>query len=179
MDSKKNYKTEFIELSKIKPNPDNPRIIKNDKFNKLVQSIKDFPEMLNIRPIVVNKDNMILGGNMRLKAAKDAGLKAIPVLHADDLTNKQQKEFIIKDNVGFGEWDMDDLSKNWNADELNNWGLDLPEFNETIESNETEIMQYNKIHFLLSFNPNLFEKVKPLIDELIKLEGLEYEQSAN
>lgn len=124
METEKKYKTELIELSKIKPNPDNPRIIKDDKFNKLVQSIKDFPEMLNIRPIVVNKDNMILGGNMRLKAAKDAGLKAMPVLFANDLTEDQQKEFIIKDNVGFGEWDWEELANEWDQKELEEWGLD-------------------------------------------------------
>ena len=113
-------------VSEVKANPNNPRIIKDDKFTKLVQSIKDFPEMLELRPIVVNNDGIVLGGNMRLKACKEAGLKEVPVIKASELTEEQQKEFIIKDNVGFGEWDWEDLAKNWDAEELTDWGLDLP-----------------------------------------------------
>ena len=94
-----------VNLSEIKSNPNNPRIIKDDKFHKLVESIKTFPRMLEIRPIVVNKDMVVLGGNMRLRACKEAGIKKVPVIFADDLTEEQQREFIIKDNVGFGEWD--------------------------------------------------------------------------
>lgn len=94
------------QISKIKPNPKNPRVIKDDKFHKMVKSIQDFPEMLNIRPIVVNKEMFVLGGNMRLKACKEAGLKEIPIIVADELTEDQQREFIIKDNVGYGEWEM-------------------------------------------------------------------------
>lgn len=113
-------------VSEVKANPNNPRIIKDDKFKKLVQSIKDFPEMLELRPIVVNNDGVVLGGNMRLKACKEAGLKEVPVIKASQLTEEQQKEFIIKDNVGFGEWDWEDLTNNWDAEELTDWGLDLP-----------------------------------------------------
>lgn len=113
-------------VSEVKANPNNPRIIKDDKFKKLVQSIKDFPEMLELRPIVVNNDGVVLGGNMRLKACKEAGLKEVPVIKASELTEEQQKEFIIKDNVGFGEWDWEDLANNWDAEELTDWGLDLP-----------------------------------------------------
>jgi len=113
-------------VSEVKANPNNPRIIKDDKFTKLVQSIKDFPEMLELRPIVVNNDGIVLGGNMRLKACKEAGLKEVPVIKASELTEEQQKEFIIKDNVGFGEWDWEDLANNWDAEELTDWGLDLP-----------------------------------------------------
>ena len=94
--------TEVVKISKIKKNPNNPRLVKDDKFKKLVQSIKDFPEMLKIRPIVVNEDMVVLGGNMRLRACKDAGLKDVPIIQASELTEKQQREFIIKDNVGFG-----------------------------------------------------------------------------
>jgi DNA modification methylase len=119
-------KIEKWNISEVKANPNNPRIIKDDKFKKLVQSIKDFPEMLELRPIVVNNDSIVLGGNMRLKACKEAGLKEVPVIKADDLTEEQQKEFIIKDNVGFGEWDWEDLANNWDAEELTEWGLDLP-----------------------------------------------------
>ena len=92
-------------ISKIKLNPNNPRLIKDDKYKKLVQSIKDFPEMLEIRPIVVNNDMIVLGGNMRLKACKEAGLKEVPIVRANELTEDQQREFIIKDNGSFGDWD--------------------------------------------------------------------------
>jgi site-specific DNA-methyltransferase (adenine-specific) len=119
--------TKLYKISDIKPNPNNPRIIKDDKFLKLVNSIKEFPEMLKIRPIVINEDNIVLGGNMRLKACKEAKLKEIPVIMASELTEAQQREFIIKDNIGFGEWDFQDLAQNWNAEELETWGLDLPE----------------------------------------------------
>jgi len=112
-------------ISEVKANPNNPRIIKDDKFKKLVQSIKDFPEMLNLRPIVVNGDMVVLGGNMRLKACKEAGLKEVPIIKADDLTEDQQREFIIKDNVGFGDWDWEQLANEWDVDELSDWGLDV------------------------------------------------------
>ena len=118
-----------IPLSKIKPNPNNPRIIRDDKFKKLVDSIQKFPRMLEIRPIVVNNDMVILGGNMRLRACKEAGLKEVPVIKADDLTPDQQREFIIKDNVGFGEWDWAMLANEWDTKELTEWGLDVPGFN--------------------------------------------------
>ena len=118
-----------IPIKDIKSNPNNPRIIKDDKFKKLVQSIIDFPRMLEIRPIVVNDEMVVLGGNMRLKACKEAGLKEIPVIKASDLTPEQQREFIIKDNVGFGEWDWTMLANEWDSDELQDWGLDIPGFN--------------------------------------------------
>ncbi len=119
-------KTEKVKITQVKTNPNNPRLIKDDKFKKLVRSIKEFPEMLEIRPIVVDKDNIVLGGNMRLRACKEAGLKEVHIIQADQLTEKQQREFIIKDNVGFGEWDWDDLANEWDVDELEDWGLDLP-----------------------------------------------------
>jgi len=117
--------TKKVSIDKLKPNPDNPRIIKDDKFKKLVQSIKEFPEMLKLRPIVVDKDMVVLGGNMRLRALKDAGVKDVEVIIADNLTDDQKREFIIKDNVGFGEWDWETLANEWNADQLGEWGLDL------------------------------------------------------
>jgi ParB-like chromosome segregation protein Spo0J len=119
--------TKILKISEIKLNPNNPRLIKDDKFEKLVNSIKEFPEMLKIRPIVVNKDMIILGGNMRFKACKEAGLKEIPVIVANELTNDQEREFLIKDNVSGGEWDWD-LLNDWDKDELDAWGLDVPEF---------------------------------------------------
>jgi len=113
-----------MKLSGIKQNPTNPRIIKDDKFQKLVTSIKEFPEMLEARPIVVNPDMIVLGGNMRLKAAKAAGLTEAPVYVATWEESKA-KEFIVKDNVGFGEWDWDILANEWDAAELDEWGLDV------------------------------------------------------
>ncbi len=134
--------TELVKLSSVKGNPNNPRLIKDDKFQKLVKSIKDFPEMLELRPIVVNDDMVVLGGNMRLKACKEAGLKEIPIMKASDLTEEQQKEFIIKDNVGFGEWDYAMLANEWNTEELTEWGLDLPDFtagDETAEEDDFDV----------------------------------------
>ena len=118
---------EIRKISEVKLNPNNPRLIKDEKFKKLCQSLKDFPEMLNIRPIVVNKDMIILGGNMRYKAAKEIGLKEIPVTIAD-LTEDQQREFLIKDNTSGGEWDWEVLANEWNSEELEAWGLDLVGF---------------------------------------------------
>jgi ParB-like chromosome segregation protein Spo0J len=118
-----------VKISEVKSNPNNPRIIKDDKFQKLVKSIKEFPEMLNIRPIVVNADMVVLGGNMRLRACKEAGLKEVAIIKASDLTEDQQKQFIIKDNVGFGEWDWEGLANQWDENELAEWGLDIPAFN--------------------------------------------------
>ena len=120
-------KTETIKISQVKSNPNNPRVIQDDNFKKLVNSIKEFPKMLKIRPIVVNDDMIVLGGNMRLKACKEAGLKEVPIIKASDLTEDEQREFIIKDNVSGGEWDWAMLNSEWNTDELSNWGLEMPE----------------------------------------------------
>lgn len=117
-----------VAISKIKSNPDNPRIIKDEKFKQLVKSIKDFPQMLELRPIVVDSDMVVLGGNMRLKACVEAGLKEVDILVADQLTEDQKKEFIIKDNVGFGEWDWDMLANEWDNELLSEWGLEVPGF---------------------------------------------------
>jgi 16S rRNA G966 N2-methylase RsmD len=115
-------------INEIKPNPNNPRIIKDIKFKQLVKSIQDFPQMLELRPIVIDENNMVLGGNMRLKACIEAGLTDVPVIHANNLSEEKKKEFIVKDNVGYGEWDWDDLANNWDAQELTEWGLDIPNF---------------------------------------------------
>ena len=117
-----------VSINTVKTNPNNPRLVKDDKFKKLVNSIKTFPEMLKIRPIVVNNDMIVLGGNMRLKACKEAGLKKVHIIKADTLTEEQQREFIIKDNVGFGEWDWDLIANQWDAEQVAEWGLNLPMF---------------------------------------------------
>ena len=116
-----------LPIGKIKANPNNPRTIKDDKFFKLVQSLKDLPEMANVRPIVVNQDMIVLGGNMRLKAMKEAGWKEAPV-EIVDWDEEKQRQFIIKDNVGFGEWDWEMLANEWDAEQLEDWGLTLPIF---------------------------------------------------
>jgi DNA modification methylase len=119
-------KWQKIAINKIKSNPNNPRVIRDEKFKKLVKSIEDFPQMLELRPIVVNDDMIVLGGNMRLKACEAAGLKEVPIVIASALTEDQQKEFIIKDNVGFGEWDWEQLANEWDSEQLYEWGLELP-----------------------------------------------------
>jgi DNA modification methylase len=117
-----------MKLSEIKPNPNNPRIIKDDNFQKLVKSIEEFPKMMALRPIVVDEDGMVLGGNMRLKALQHLRFKDIPdewVKRAADLTEDEQRRFIIADNVSGGEWDIDDLTANWEKQELEDWGLEI------------------------------------------------------
>jgi hypothetical protein len=115
-----------VKINSIKTNPKNPRLIKDDKFKKLVNSIKEFPQMLELRPIVVDENNIILGGNMRHKACIEAGLKEVYIVQAKDLTELQKDEFIVKDNVGFGEWDWDILANEWDTEKLTDWGLSLP-----------------------------------------------------
>jgi hypothetical protein len=145
-----------MNIKQIKTNTNNPRVIKGDKFNKLVQSIKDFPEMLKLRPIVIDEDNVVLGGNMRLRACKEAGLTDVPVKIAKGLTEEQKKEFIVKDNVGFGEWDWDILANEFENSDLNEWGLDVWDtkdidlddfFTDDIEDKEDTnkiILEYNE-----------------------------------
>jgi len=126
-------------ITEIKSNPNNPRLIKDHKFKQLVKSIQDFPQMLELRPIVIDENNMVLGGNMRLKACLEAGLTDVPVIHANNLSEDKKKEFIVKDNVGYGEWDWDDLANNWDALELTEWGLDIPNFDaEVLEAKDDE-----------------------------------------
>ena len=164
---------ETVKISEVKLNPNNPRLIKDDKFKKLVQSIKDFPEMLNIRPIVVNKDMIILGGNMRYKACKEAGLKEVPIIKANELTPEQQKEFIIKDNVGFGEWNWEELANDWDTEKLEGWGLDMPKEKDLNEEDlfDIEIPFYTPSKTVPDVNElaNL-DKTKSLIDKINSLE---------
>ena len=128
---------ERVDIRQVRSNPDNPRFIKGDKFEKLVKSIREFPQMLELRPIVVNKDMIVLGGNMRLKACEEAGIDQVPIIFADNLTEEQQKEFIIKDNSSFGEWDWDLLANEWDIDMLNDWGIDVPNFDVKNSIDET------------------------------------------
>jgi len=129
----------YRNIADIKQNPNNPRIIKDEKFAKLVQSLKDFPEMLEKRPLVCFTDTdgklVVLGGNMRLKAAKEIGLKELPVMLADDWTEEQKAQFLIKDNVGFGEWNWEELQADWDVEQLEEWGLQMPKWAEGLDVN--------------------------------------------
>ena len=126
-----------VKITEVIANPNNPRVIRDDKFKKLVKSINEFPEMLELRPIIVNDEMVVLGGNMRLKACKEAGLKEVHIIKASNLSEAQQSEFIIKDNVGFGEWDWDMLANEYDEQDLKDWGLDFPLF-ESIDELEAE-----------------------------------------
>lgn len=135
-----------ISISKIRFNPNNPRIIKDDKFEKLIQSIRNFPYMLELRPIVIDENNIVLGGNMRLKALRELGYKEVSVVLAKDLTEEQKKEFIIKDNLGFGEWNWDTLTNDdWDSEKLQKWGLDIPNFEGSEDDISDKITQAYKI----------------------------------
>lgn len=150
-----------VAIREIKPNTNNPRFIKDDKFRKLVKSIKEFPEMLELRPIVVDSDMVVLGGNMRLKACIEAGLTEVPILVADQLTEEQKKEFIVKDNVGFGEWDWDLLANEWDTDLLEEWGLDLNIDAEQEESFATDVT------VTLKMNNEYLDELKEDLDKLL------------
>ena len=155
-------KIQKVSISSIKENDANPRFINKHKFQKLVNSVKEFPEMLSLRPIVVDKDNIILGGNMRYKACKEIGLKEVYIIQAADLDDKQAQEFIIKDNVGFGEWDWDVLANDWDTDLLEDWGLDLNidnaiddlEEDDDIELPQSVQLEPPKEYILIMAEPN-------------------------
>lgn len=158
-----------MKITNIKPNPNNPRIIKDQKFKLLVKSIQEFPEMLELRPIVIDENNIVLGGNMRLKACIEAGLTDVPVKVAT-LSEKQKNEFIIKDNVGFGEWDWDDLANNWNVEELTEWGLDIPNFdNSGFSDNNKELSLddiTDKMTITLKYTEDEYYIVKDALSKL-------------
>ena len=149
--------TELMPIKSIKGNPKNPRIIKDDKFKKLVKSLQDFPEMANVRPVVCNTDMVILGGNMRWKAAIEAGWKEIPVTVVGWPEDKQQ-EFIIKDNVSGGEWSWDDLANEWDLDLLNDWGLDLPIITDLDYSDKNEEIDTNDFSDKMTLKIELSEE---------------------
>ena len=115
----------YVSIKEVKPNKANPRVIRDDKFRKLVKSIREFPDMLRVRPLVVNGDMETLGGNMRLKACKEAGLKEVPVMVVEGWDEDRQKEFVIKDNLGYGEWDWEMLANEWDTEKLEEWGMDV------------------------------------------------------
>jgi hypothetical protein len=159
-----------MNINEIKPNPNNPRIIKDDKFKKLVKSIQDFPQMLELRPIVIDENNIVLGGNMRLKACIEAGLKDVPVKQAKELTEEQKKEFIVKDNVGYGEWDWDDLANNWDEQLLTEWGLDIPNFDAGGFADQNKELSLDDVSDSMSINLKYTEEEYYIVKEqLLKI----------
>jgi hypothetical protein len=156
-----------MDITLIKPNPNNPRVIRDAKFKQLVRSIQEFPEMLELRPIVVNEEMITLGGNMRLRACIEAGLTDVPVVIAKGLSEEQQQEFIIKDNVGFGEWDWDDLANNWDETNLKQWGLDFPMFDEAKVEDEQDTQPFIKVSIEATNDTfiEMNEKLQNLCDE--------------
>ena len=171
---------ERVDIRQVRSNPDNPRFIKGDKFEKLVKSIREFPQMLELRPIVVNKDMIVLGGNMRLKACEEAGIDQVPIIFADNLTEEQQKEFIIKDNSSFGEWDWDLLANEWETEQLIDWGMDLPkewaldpdELGEDFSLADGDKEPFQQMTFKLA--DEQAEQIKNALDDIKKLEEFKY-----
>ena len=174
-----------MKLSDIKANPDNPRVIKDEAFNKLVQSIKDFPKMMALRPMVVDDNLTVLGGNMRLRALRHLGYKDIPdewVKRASDLTEEEQKQFIIKDNVSVGDWDWDTLANEWDVQDLKDWGLDLPgfdidadEFGEEFSLPDGDKAPFQQMTFTLA--DEQAEQIKNAISDIKKTEEYKYAET--
>lgn len=178
-----------MNIKNIKPNPNNPRLIKDDKFKKLVKSIEDFPEMMEKRPIVcvTDVDGKIypLGGNMRYKALKELNYKEIPdnwILMADEWTEEQRREFVIKDNVGFGEWNWEELANEWDAEKLEDWGLDLPGFDVDSDDlgDEFSLPDGDKAPFqqmTFTLADEQAEQIKNAIDDIKKTEEYKYAET--
>jgi hypothetical protein len=179
-----------MKLSELKTNPTNPRTIKDDKFKKLVQSLKDFPEMMEKRPLVCVTDTSDgklypLGGNMRLKALQELKYKDIPdnwVMIADDWNEEQRNEFIIKDNIGYGEWDWEELANDWNADTLEDWGLDLTgfeidseDFGEEFSLPDGDKAPFQQMTFTLA--DEQAEQIKNAIADIKKTEEYKYAET--
>ena len=130
-----------MKLKDIKPNPNNPRVLRDDKFQKLKQSITEFPKMLSLRPMVIDENNVVLGGNMRLRALQELGFTDVEdawVKRSSDLTDEEKKRFIIADNVAFGEWDWDTLANDWDVVDLEAWGLEIPFYDEEVKEEQSK-----------------------------------------
>ena len=160
-----------VKVAAIKSNPKNPRLIKDDKFKKLVKSIKDFPEMESVRPIVVNKEMIILGGNMRYKAMIECGYKEVNV-EVVDWSEQKQNEFIIKDNIGFGEWEWEMVANEWDSEQLEEWGLDSWKIDKNTslddffnEENKSEDLK-NSFKIILDYNESDYNLVNDALNEL-------------
>jgi hypothetical protein len=157
-------------INEIKSNPNNPRLIKDNKFKQLVKSIQDFPQMLELRPIVIDENNMVLGGNMRFKACLEAGLTDVPVIHANNLSEEKKKEFIVKDNVGYGEWDWSELANTWEVDLLQEWGLDIPSFDNEGFSDKNKELSLDDVIDSMTINLKYTEEEYHIVkDALLKI----------
>ncbi len=174
-----------MKINEIHLNPKNPRIIKDEKYQKLKANIKEFPKMMKLRPIIVDDKGMILGGNIRYRILQDLGYKEIPegwVVKASELTEEEKRRFIITDNLPYGDWDWEILGNEWELEELKEWGMELPEFEESEDKEvEEEIKEYKRIHILISINPENYDEISEELESIkLKIEGIgEYEQSAN
>lgn len=174
-----------MKLKDIKANPNNPRVIRDEKFEKLKNSIKEFPKMMKLRPMVINGDNVVLGGNMRLRALKDLGYKEIPdewVKRADELTEDEQRRFIIADNVGFGEHDWEMLANEWDVQELEDWGLDVvgfdanaDEFGEDFNLPDGDKEPFQQMTFTLA--DEQAEQIKNAIADIKQTEEYKYAET--
>jgi ParB-like chromosome segregation protein Spo0J len=160
-------KSEIRKLTEIRNNPENPRYIRDEKFAKLVKSLKDFPEMIGARPLVVNQRMEALGGNMRLKAMIEAGWTECPVVQVD-WSEEKQREFIIKDNVGFGEWDWDMIANEWDAEEVEGWGLDIPVFEDFSDKNqELDVNGFeDEMIIKLKYSEDDYEQVREQLSKI-------------
>lgn len=172
-------KTQLVKISEIQENADNPRVVNDEHFKKLVKSIKEFPKMLSIRPLVVDNAMRVLGGNMRLRACKKLGIKEVPVIFAKDLTPDEQKEFIIKDNLGYGEWDFVKLHEEWDVQELEDWGLELPgvdmdtddlDDNFSLKNGDKSNLQ----QITLTLSDEQIEELKTALDEIRHSDEFKY-----
>ena len=155
-------KTTKVSAKELQPNPNNPRLIKDEKFKKLVKSIKEFPQMIQLRPIVVDENNVILGGNMRYRAMVEAGMTDVYVIKAEGLSEEQKREFIIKDNVGYGEWDWDVLANEWDTQLLDDWGINLP-------------MVQNDVDYSILDDNDVSDKITEMTDSVKKAICIEFE----
>jgi len=170
-----------MKISEIHINKSNPRFIKDERFKKLVTSIKDFPKMMSLRPIVIDAKGIILGGNMRYRAIKELGYKEIPDIwlkQADDLTEEERKRFIIEDNIPFGEWDYDILANEWDAEQLTEWGMELPELSQNKQETQN-LNDFQKCHILISYHPNNHMYIIPILEKLSEIDGFEIEMGSN
>lgn len=178
----------MIKLETIKANMNNPRAIGSEELTKLANSIKSFPKMMELRPIIINNNNVVIGGNQRLKALHKLGYTEIPeswIKKASELTEDEINRFIVQDNISSGSWDLNQL-ESWDAEELMDWGLDvLEDFEEDDEEvseteySEPEVRMYKQTHILLSMRPEKLIEIKEQLELIKQINGIEYEQSSN
>lgn len=150
-----------LPIGEVKLNPDNPRIIRDEKYKKLVRSLSAFPTMSLVRPLVIDENNVVLGGNMRLRAMQESGWEEVPVIQVADWSEEKKREFIAKDNIGYGEWNWEVLANEWDAVQLEDWGLDVPKVEETTEIDEQEADPT-----VLEVKADSLEQLDDLADEL-------------